>query len=122
MSSPYKVGREVGEAAASRIVTVRNHLMHILSAFTYVFWFQLTGQSDQTPPTGFLIDLLVPPTDAEHRVLAIQTAYVERWIPRYGVRRAKWIFRVQVAGTIAGFWINWIKERLDFFSRIIPPL
>ncbi|WP_431014539.1 hypothetical protein [Bradyrhizobium pachyrhizi] len=65
-------------------------------------------------PKGILIDCLVSPARAEDMLLSLQTAFEQRWVPKYGVRRARMLFFVQSAGAVAGFWIDWARRRLDF--------
>ncbi|HWX32257.1 MAG TPA: hypothetical protein VNZ53_33100 [Steroidobacteraceae bacterium] len=64
------------------------------------------------PPKGFLIDLLVPADRAEDMLSGLQTAYEERWVPKYGARRARRIFMTQSIGSILGFWIDWMMKHL----------
>jgi hypothetical protein len=64
------------------------------------------------PPKGFLIDWLVPADRAEDMLLVLQKAFEERWVPKYGARRARRIFMTQSAGAVIGFWINWMMKHL----------
>jgi hypothetical protein len=63
-------------------------------------------------PKGFLIDLLVPPDRADDMLLGLQTAFEERWVPKYGARCARRMFMTHSIGSIIGFWINWMMKHL----------
>jgi hypothetical protein len=67
------------------------------------------------PPNGFLIDLLVPPERAEDMLLHLDEAFL-RWVVKYGHRRAHRMYRLQSIGAVAGFWIEWVRQRLDLFK------
>jgi hypothetical protein len=64
------------------------------------------------PPKGLLIDLLVPADRADDMLLALQKAFDERWVPKYGARHARCIFMTQSIGSIIGFWIDWMMKHL----------
>jgi hypothetical protein len=73
-----------------------------------------------TPPSGFLIDLLVPPKRAGDMLLALYTAFEDRWLPKYGASAARRLFLWHSLGSIAGFWLDWIGSKLNvfrFFAR-----
>jgi hypothetical protein len=36
----------------------------------------------------------------------------ERWVPKYGVRRARRMFRWHAFWSVIGFWINWMMKHL----------
>jgi hypothetical protein len=70
------------------------------------------AQADRCPK-GFMIDLLIPASRADDMLLTLGAAFEERWLPKYGARRARQIFLLQSLGAIVGYWINWIKRHLD---------
>jgi hypothetical protein len=72
--------------------------------------------ADVEPPKGLLIDLLVPPDQAEDRLLQLQKAFEERWVPKYGTRRARRMFVTQSIGSVIGFWINWMMKHLSLLK------
>jgi len=67
----------------------------------------------RAPTDGFVIDLLVPAERAEDMLLMLQRAFEERWLPKYGFRRARYIFAVQSIGAVIGYWISWAKQYLS---------
>jgi hypothetical protein len=67
-------------------------------------------------PRGFLIDLLVPADRAEDMLLGLQKAFEERWVPKYGLRRAQRMFLWHAVWSVVGFWINWIRRQLDLLK------
>jgi hypothetical protein len=72
--------------------------------------------SRKTPaPSGLLIDLLVPPERAEDMLLHLQKAF-DRWSLKYGRRCARRMFAMHSIGAVVGFWIGWIRDRLDLFK------
>jgi hypothetical protein len=76
-----------------------------------------TQASAERAPSGFLIDLLIPASRAEDMLLTLTDAFEDRWLPKYGYRRATFLFCVQSSGTVAGYWINWLKGHLDVFWK-----
>jgi hypothetical protein len=72
-------------------------------------------------PKGVLIDFLLPPDHAEHRLLALQKAFEERWVPKYGQRCARCMFMTHSIGSVIGFWINRMMKHLrllKFFASL----
>lgn len=67
-------------------------------------------------PKGLIIDLLVPPERADDMLANLERAYDERWLPKYGARKARCIFLLQATGAVAGFWIDWVRQRLDLIK------
>jgi hypothetical protein len=73
-------------------------------------------------PTGFLIDLLMPPDQAEERLVNILRRY-DCWVGKYGAGRAGFIFHTQCIGAIVSFWMDWLLRRLkliEFLWRRSP--
>ena len=83
-------------------------------------WMYLTNNvaegSTHSAPKGVLIDLLVPPTRAEDMLFALQKTFEDRWVPKYGRRFARKLFLVQSTGAVCGFWIDWVRQRLDILK------
>jgi hypothetical protein len=78
---------------------------------------------DGEPQKSLLIDLLVPADRAEDMLGELQKAYKERWVPKYGERRARRILMMHSIGSIIGFWINWMVKHLSllkFFASSRP--
>jgi hypothetical protein len=67
-------------------------------------------------PKGFLVDLLVPADRAEDMLLVLQKAYEERWVPKYGTRRARRILMMHSIGSVIGFWVNWMVKHLSLLK------
>jgi hypothetical protein len=67
----------------------------------------------ESAPAGLLIDMLVPAARAEDMLLTLSNAFEQRWLPKYGPRRARLFFLLQSTGAVIGYWINWIKKNLD---------
>ncbi|KJC55483.1 hypothetical protein UB31_00445 [Bradyrhizobium sp. LTSP849] len=78
-------------------------------------WGNILSRSPRMPK-GLIIDLLVPPERADDMLANLQRAYDERWLPKYGARKARRIFLLQATGAVAGFWIDWVRQRLDLIK------
>jgi hypothetical protein len=106
-------------AAKSAKATTKGARFNTLARITTIRiadWTSIILVSDARPPKGFLVDLLVPPDRAEDMLLALQGAFEDRWVPKYGARRARHIFMLQSIGSVIGFWINWVMKHIKVFK------
>lgn len=54
---------------------------------------------------GGVLDVLLPPEEADHRILELDVA-MERWIPKYGPKRAQILYAWQSIISVALFWFD----------------
>jgi hypothetical protein len=73
-------------------------------------------RSERTGPKGLLLDMLIPSARSEDMLLTLSEAFERRWLPKYGIRKARLIFFVQSTGAIIGYWIGWLKNNLNVFK------
>jgi hypothetical protein len=73
----------------------------------------VSGRLVEGMPPGLLIDMLVPAARADDMLLALSKAFEQRWLPKYGSRRARLIFLVQSMGSVVGYWISWVRKNLN---------
>jgi hypothetical protein len=66
---------------------------------------------DAKSPKRLLIDWLVPTDRADDMLLALQKGF-ERWVPKYGVRRARRMFLWHAFWSVIGCWINCLMKHL----------
>lgn len=68
-----------------------------------------------TPPSTFLLDLLMKPADALDARINLEEAFT-LWTVRHGSRRAAWIFRVQTGSVLVGYWFG---KALGLAERVV---
>jgi hypothetical protein len=66
-------------------------------------------------PKGLLIDLLIPAARAEDCRLELDKGY-ERWVEKYGSKRAGRMFAWHSAVIVVGYWIEWARKRLNLLK------
>ncbi|RWD33931.1 MAG: hypothetical protein EOS34_17345 [Mesorhizobium sp.] len=55
-------------------------------------------------PSSFWIALLMPADKSNDIIANMELLYQEKWLPKYGVRRANWIWKTQALQVIVRRW------------------
>jgi hypothetical protein len=101
-----------GQALGTILDTLEEHGQMEVADLKKPGGFGISIVYEVKPPKGFLIDWLVPADRADDMLLALQKAFEERWVPKYGVRRARRMFLWHAVWSVIGFWINWMMKHL----------
>jgi len=60
--------------------------------------------SPAEPPSAMMLSLMMPASTSEEIIENMEDIYRDNWVPRYGKRRADWIWRWQVVQFILWRW------------------
>lgn len=71
----------------------------------------------RTRPKGLLLDLLMPPSDAENALFNILGRY-QYWVGAHGEFWAKVIFFSQSTSVIVRFWAEWLLKHLKLIDLL----
>ena len=69
-------------------------------------------------PKGLPIDWLVPPDRAEDMLLELKKGF-DRWVLKYGVRRARRMFLWHAAWSVIGFKFDWMMKHLSLLKFFV---
>jgi hypothetical protein len=99
-------------SAENRTKRIRAHVLEANEIFhEWLSAVEDAAAIDQTL-AGRLVDMLVPADRAEDMRLEMQKSFEQRWLPKYGPRRARQVYLLQSIGVVVRYWINWIKQHL----------
>ena len=66
----------------------------------------------ETPPSTFLLDLLMKPDEAKDAAANLED-YYPVWVAKHGARRASRIFRFQAGRILVGYWWGRIMTQVE---------
>jgi len=75
----------------------------------------LSKKAPVGPPSSALLSALLPATVSEDVIANLHELYVEKWMPRHGVRKARQIWKTQ-AGLLI-FW-HWLAPVLNLVDKV----
>lgn len=105
-SSVYERFLTKADAEKAAQQTLTHNVNRIVSDLTLDYG--ITSGDGQTipesPPSSFLLALLLPVTKSGDIIANMEELYHETWVPKYGLRKAKWIWRLQSLQFIAWRW------------------
>ena len=81
---------------------------------TYSF-VRILSRDQNNPPSGYVMSLLLPADTSEDVIANLEELFHESWVPRYGVTKARRIWRFQSFQIIGRRFIGML---LDFAERL----
>lgn len=67
---------------------------------------EIVDEPTRAPPSAFCLELLGPMELTEDFIANMSEIYRSQWLPRYGEKRAKLLWRRQCLGLIARHWFD----------------
>ncbi|MGT2445915.1 hypothetical protein ACU4I5_26985 (plasmid) [Ensifer adhaerens] len=67
---------------------------------------EIVDEPMKAPPSAFCLELLVPMELTEDFIANMSEIYQSQWLPRYGEKRAKLLWRRQCLGLITRHWFD----------------
>jgi hypothetical protein len=106
LAQPSYVNLMASVIVASAFAAMRDKYFHLTVNLKEIWKEKFMRASS---PTTFFAEILLPRKDAEAIIDSLETIYQNRFVPRHGLRKAKWLFHAEVVK--AAFSTRWEGTR-----------
>lgn len=82
------------------------------TSISFAMRMAIASAQRETPPSTFLLDLLMKPDEAKDAAANLED-YYPVWVAKHGARRASRIFRFQAGRILVGYWWGRIMTQVE---------
>ncbi|CAN7506050.1 hypothetical protein [Pararhizobium sp. LjRoot238] len=83
------------------------------------FWERAAHSVDAEPPSSFWFGMMLPSDVGDDFLANMEIKYQEKWLPAFGARRAKWMWRRQCMGMVVRYWFDTLVSAAESLRKII---